>query len=129
MNHHGFIPLVPRGSKRIYAFGTQPLFGSMQDKENFPIGSRYSDDDGRTWSKPQLIRPLNDPGYQGMSVMRMCETDRGTWLLGTHRADWTVKPLHTSLYLSRSSDRGKTWMLPPGKRPGGWEVPQFHRIG
>ena len=26
-NQHGFIPLIPKGSKRIYAFGTQPVWG------------------------------------------------------------------------------------------------------
>ena len=26
-NQHGFVPLIPRGSKRIYAFGTQPIWG------------------------------------------------------------------------------------------------------
>lgn len=128
MNHHGFIPLVPRGSRRIYAFGTQPIFGTMQDRENFPIGFRHSDDDGQSWSAPELIRPVNDPGFQGMSVMRMCETDRGTWLLGSHEADWSVKPLHTRLYVLRSTDRGKTWTVLPGKRPGGWSAPGFNRM-
>lgn len=26
-NQHGFIPFIPKGSKRIYAFGTQPVWG------------------------------------------------------------------------------------------------------
>jgi hypothetical protein len=128
MNHHGFIPLVPQGSSRIYAFGTQPIFGTMQDRENFPVGFRYSDDDGRTWTAPTLIRPLNDPGYQGMSVMRMCETDRGTWLLGTHEGDWKIKPLRTRLYVLRSTDKGATWTLLPDKRPNGWFAKSFDRM-
>ena len=36
---------------------------------------------------------VNDPGFRGMSVMRMTETDAGTWLLGSHAADWSVKLL------------------------------------
>jgi len=27
---------------------------------------------------------VEDPDFRGMSVMRMCETDAGTWLLGSH---------------------------------------------
>ncbi|MCY2990341.1 MAG: sialidase family protein [Planctomycetota bacterium] len=49
-NQHGFIPLIPRGSSRIYAFGTQPVWGlwttERGQQENAPIGYRYSDDDG-----------------------------------------------------------------------------------
>lgn len=128
MNHHGFIPLVPKGSRRIYAFGTQPIFGTMQDRENFPVGYRYSDDDGRTWTAPSIIKPANDPAFQGMSVMRMCETGKGTWLLGTHEGDWKIKPLRTRLYILRSADKGKTWTLLPDKRPNGWFVKGFDRM-
>ena len=88
-SQHGFIPLIPHGSRRIYAFGTQPIPGSYDWQhglhENAPIGFRWSDDDGRTWSKVQLIRPENDPEFKGMSVMRMCETPSGVWLLGGAR--------------------------------------------
>ncbi len=41
-NQHGFILLQPRGSDRLYAFGTQPLWDlySREDglHENAPIG-------------------------------------------------------------------------------------------
>jgi len=131
-SQHGFIPLVPRGSKRLYAFGTQPVASRYSREngkhENAPIGYRWSDDDGRSWSTVRLIEPANDPGYLGMSVMRMCETGRGTWILGTHEADWSVKPLRTRIYLLRSEDRGKTWTLAPGKRPGGWTTKGFNRM-
>ena len=127
-NQHGFIPLIPRGSKRIYAFGTQPIPALYTRErglqENAPIGYRFSDDDGQHWSEVRLIRPVNDPDYKGMSVMRMTETDQGTWLLGTHEADWSYKPLMTRSYVLRSADRGKTWELLPGPRHGGW----FHRM-
>ena len=131
-NQHGFIPLNPRGTDRIYAFGTQPIWGrySREDglAENAPIGYRYSDDDGVTWSEVSLIEPVNDPGFLGMSVMRMCETESGVWLLGSHEADWSYKPLITRQYVLRSEDRGETWELLPGKRHGGWHCPGFGRM-
>ena len=136
-NQHGFIPLTPRGTNRIYAFGTQAVWDNKRINglknanglhENAPIGFRYSDDDGHTWSDLTLIAPANDPGFRGMSVMRMCETDAGTWLLGSHEADWSYKPLMTRQYILRSEDRGQTWNVAPYKRHGGWCVPQFNRM-
>lgn len=131
-NQHGFIPLIPRGSRRIYAFGTQPIWELYTRErglqENAPIGYRYSDDDGHHWSEVRLIRPVNDPEYRGMSVMRMTETDAGTWLLGTHEADWSYKPLMTRSYVLRSEDKGKTWTLLPGPRHGGWYQQMFNRM-
>lgn len=137
-NQHGFIPLIPRGSKRLYAFGTQPVWDMWEPgvdvnphnglRENAPIGYRYSDDDGLHWSEVRIIRPRNDPGYRGMSVMRMTETDRGTWLLGTHEGDWSYSPLLTRLYVLRSEDQGKTWDLLPRHRHGGWYAPGFNRM-
>ena len=131
-SQHGFIPLVPRGSKRIYAFGTQPIPSAYSrekgQRENTPIGFRWSDDDGHTWSDVSLIRPSNDPSFLGMSVTRMCETDKGTWILGSHAADWSTTPLTTRQYLLRSADQGKTWRLLPGARPGGWFAPDFERM-
>ena len=131
-NQHGFIPFIPSGSDRLYAFGTQPIWGrySREDglHENAPIGYRYSDDDGVTWSDVNLIEPANDPGFLGMSVMRMTETESGTWLLGSHEGDWSYKPLITRQYLLRSEDQGKTWELLPGKRHGGWHCPGFGRM-
>ncbi len=129
---HGFIPLIPRGTQRIYAFGTQPVPGKWTwengQRENAPIGWRTSDDDGHTWSEVNLISPVNDPDFKGMSVMRMTETDAGTWLLGSHLADWSVKPFTTQQYLLRSEDQGKTWTVLPGARPKGWIAEGFHRM-
>ena len=136
-NQHGFIPLTPRGTERIYAFGTQPVWDDERINglkkaeglhENAPIGFRYSDDNGHTWSDLTLIAPTNDPGFRGMSVMRMCETDAGTWLLGSHEADWSYKPLMTRQYILRSEDGGQTWNVAPYKRHGGWCVSQFNRM-
>ena len=131
-NQHGFVPLIPRGSSRLYAFGTQPVWGLYSRQrglhENAPIGYRYSDDDGHTWSEVRLIRPGNDPGFTGMSVMRMCETDAGTWLIGAHEGDWSYRPLMTRQYLLRSEDRGKTWELLPRERHGGWCALEYGRM-
>ena len=136
-NQHGFIPLTPRGTNRIYVFGTQAVWDDERINglkkadglhENAPIGFRYSDNNGHTWSDLTLIAPTNDPGFRGMSVMRMCETDAGTWLLGSHEADWSYKPLMTRQYILRSEDRGQTWNVAPYKRHGGWCVPQFNRM-
>jgi hypothetical protein len=131
-NQHGFIPFIPRGSDRLYAFGTQPIWGkySREDglAENTPIGYRFSDDDGVTWSDVTLIEPVNDPGFLGMSVMRMCETESGAWLLGSHEADWSRKPLITRQYVLRSEDRGRSWEVLPGRRHDGWQCPGFNRM-
>jgi acetyl esterase len=129
---HGFVPLIPRGTQRIYCFGTQPVPGkwTWEDgkRENAPIGWRTSDDDGHTWSDVHLIEPVNDPSFMGMSVMRMTETDAGTWLIGSHLADWSVKPVTTRQYLLRSEDQGKTWNVLPGARPNGWIADGFNRM-
>lgn len=131
-NQHGFVPLIPRGQHRIYAFGTQPVWGLYTRQnglhENAPIGYRYSDDDGHTWSEVRIIRPENDPGFTGMSVMRMCETDRGTWILSAYEGDRSYRPLMTRQYLMRSEDQGRTWELLPRKRHGGWCVLEYGRM-
>jgi len=132
-NQHGFIPLIPKGSERIYSFGTQPVWGLWRSdlgyNENAPIGCLYSDDDGYTWKGPVIINPINDQGFKGMSVMRMCETDKGTWLIGTHDGyPWEKPTVHTNLYILRSEDRGKTWELLPDKRKNGWHLMPYHRM-
>lgn len=131
-NQHGFIPLIPRGSTRIYAFGTQPVWGMYTRErglaENAPIGYRYSNDDGHTWSEVRIIRPVNDPDFRGMSVMRMCETDSGVWLLGAHEGDWTYKPLVTCQYILRSEDQGQSWTVLPHPRHGGWRCMAYGRM-
>lgn len=127
-NQHAWVPLVPRGAQRIYMFSTEPTPGDFNGHENSGIGFRHSDDDGWTWSPMTRIRPTNDPDFQGMWCINMTETDRGTWLLAPHAADWSQKPLHTQLYILRSTDKGKTWELLPGKRPGGWQWKPANRM-
>ena len=131
-NQHGFIPLTPHNSRRIYAFGTQPIPGMYTREhglqENAPIGFRYSDDDGHTWSEVRIIRPINDPDFRGMSVTRMTETDSGVWLLGAHTGDWSFKSVITRQYILRSEDQGKTWKVLPGPRNKGWATDEYGRM-
>lgn len=136
-NLHGFVPFVPERSdvnpgKRIYCFGTQPIRHLYTREnglhENVPIGYRYSDDNGQHWSEVRLIRPENDPGFTGMSVMRMCETQKGTWLIGAHEGDWSYQPLMTRQYILRSENQGKNWELLPGRRHWGWHARGYNRM-
>ncbi|HBC88659.1 MAG TPA: hypothetical protein DCZ94_17070 [Lentisphaeria bacterium] len=133
-NMHSFIPLIPRNSQRIYAFGTQPRWDKFNGVENAAIGFRYSDDDGFTWSDVTFIEPVNDSDFQAMSAMRMCETDRGTWILGAHAGTPFFKQEDGSMttctrqYLIRSEDKGKTWTVLPDKRPNGWFAEGFNRM-
>ena len=131
-NQHGFVPFIPRAGSRLYAFGTQPIWDRYRRdrglRENAPIGYRWSDDDGHTWSEVRLIEPDNDPGFTGMSVMRMCETEAGSWLIGSHEADWSHRPLQTRQYVLRSEDEGASWRLLPEARGGGWFASGFGRL-
>jgi len=135
-NLHGFVPLKPKGSNRIYCFGTQPVLGRPDlynpsihtEVENAPIGFRWSDDNGYTWSDVTLIRPENDPTFKGMSVVRMCETESGVWLIGAHAANFKERPIKTEQYILRSTDQGKTWRVYPDARPGGWQAADTSRM-
>jgi len=136
-NQHGFVAIIPEGSKRIYSFGTQPVWGLylMEDgrSENTPIGYFYSDDDGYTWTGPKIIAPSNDPGYLGMSVMPSCVTSKGTWLISTYD-NFNKQMLNTAevfvhQYMLRSEDCGKSWTLLPDKRPNGWTEPAHNWMG
>lgn len=54
------MPLIPRGSKRIYAFGTHAIPGLVDNRkqglhENTPVGFRHTDADGHT-----LIAPIHN---------------------------------------------------------------------
>jgi hypothetical protein len=128
-NQHGFVPLVPRGTKRIYAFGTEPILKLFDPPENAPIGYRFSDDDGYTWSEVTLIHPANDADFRGMYVMRMCETGQGTWLLAPHTGkNYRHGTVTSRLYVLRSADRGATWTLLPHPRPNGWVTPGYDQM-
>ena len=126
-NHNSGTFIVPPGSKRITMLCTEP-HPEWFDWPNFGIAMRTSDDDGRTWSAPRRIRPVNDPRYLGQGHMQMCRTDAGTWLIGTYVAIFGPK---TNMgagridrqFLLRSADEGETWTLLPDKRPTGWFAP------
>jgi hypothetical protein len=130
-NQHGFVPLRPR-SGGLYCFGTQPRWDRFNGIENAPIGWRQSDDDGLSWSPIRYIEPVNAPDYAGMSVMRMTETPRGTWILGTHSAGvWFERdggPTTTSRqYFLRSEDQGESWTIYPDP-PEGWQIAEHGRM-
>lgn len=63
--------------------------------------------------------------------MQMCETDAGTWLIGTHTVRINEGPefAHNRRtdrqYLLRSEDQGETWELLPDARPNGWFIEQY----
>ncbi len=131
-SQHGFIPLIPSGSRTICSFGTQPVLDRPEmyqtEPENGPIGWLWSEDDGRTFQGPRLIRPQNDPDFTAMSVTRMCETAQGTWLLGAHTSQKEYTPTRTRQYVLRSQDQGETWTLLPGPRHTGWCVTPYYRM-
>jgi hypothetical protein len=134
-NQHAWVPLVPKHSKRIYVFGTEPAPGDFDGFEDAGIASRFSDDDGNTWSEPRRIRPQNDPGFQGMWCINMTETASGAWLLAPHAGTYgpgaqpnRYRLRSTSLYVLRSEDQGKSWTLLPGKPPGGWQWKPAQRM-
>lgn len=131
-NQHAWVPLVPKGSKRIYVFGTEPSPQDFTPPENAGIARRYSDDNGHTWSAPHRIHPGNDPGFQGMWCIRAAETSEGTWLLAPHAGTYDPKRNYkltsTTLFVMRSEDQGKNWTLVPGARPNGWRWQPANRM-
>ena len=128
-NQHAWVPLVPKGGKRIYMFSTEPAAGDFNLIENAGIGFRSSDDDGHTWSQVTRIRPVNDPGFQGMWCIDMTETDQGTWLLAPHSGEnYRQNTVTTRLFVMRSVDRGQSWTLLPHARPDGFVTPGFDRM-
>ena len=128
-NQHGFNPLVPRGSTRIVAFGTEPTPELFLPPHDGGIGVRRSDDDGHTWSEVEIIDPVNSRGYCGVGHMRGCEMDSGAWLLPTYSVrKRTDRPGRTDTqFVLRSEDRGASWTLIPGPHPHGWQTQPWQR--
>ena len=115
-NQHAFVPYIPKRSKRIYSYGTQPVWGlysRKRSRENAPVGYMFSDDDGYNWKGPELIFPVNAPEFLGISVMRLCETNRGTLLFSSSDNITDCKPYIVSQYILRSEDKGKSWRVIP----------------
>ena len=125
-NQHAWVPLLPAGSKTLTMFSTEAAPDDFNGWENGGIGLRHSDDDGHTWSAMTRIRPVNDPGFQGMWCIRATETSKGTWLIAPHAGGYqspTNHRIQTTLYVLRSEDQGNTWTVVPGARPNGWQGP------
>jgi len=128
-SQHAVIPFIPHGSSIIYAFGTEPRRDVYDGEENAAIGFRTSEDNGHTWSEVNLIRPTNAPEFQGMSAMRMCETESGAWIVGTHVGHWDNGHVETRSYVLRSEDKGQSWTVVPGvKWEEGWKVGKAQRM-
>lgn len=101
-NHRAFLPLVPSASSRIYAFGSHTA------RSPNPVGFRYSDDNGFTWSDLSLVRPVNQPEFGATGVIEMTQTDSGACLIGFH-----------GIRMLRGEKRGEEWdwMAVPLNRP------------
>ena len=127
-SQHAPILFQPRDTDRLYCFGTEPRWDVYDGEENAAIGFRTSGDDGRTWSKVTVIRPINDPDFHGMSAMRMCETEDGSWLLGSHTGKWSNGSVQTRQYILRSEDHGRSWKVLPDRTPNGWFLPEWNRL-
>lgn len=132
-SQHAAVPFVPSGTNDLYAFGTEPRYDRYDGEENAAIGFRHSADGGRSWSDVRFVEPRQEPGFRGMSAMRLCETADGSWLLGSHSAHWSGtegvdRRVATRQFLLRTEDRGESWDLLPGKWPDGWHVPGTERM-
>jgi len=58
----------------------------------------------------------------------MCETNKGTWLIGSHEGYAEKPPMVSNQYILRSEDKGKSWEALPARRPNGWHVMPHHRM-
>lgn len=128
-SEHAFNPLIPEGSNRIYAFGTDFHPDFRCHPFTGVLGIRHSDDDGRTWSEVRRVTPVNDPEMRGVFHMQGCETRKGTWLLGSYTIEHGGPDGRIDhQYVLRSEDQGHTWTLLPGPRPSGWRWPVNDRM-
>lgn len=101
-----FLPVS--GSRLLFAY-TSFSGEAARDYTPANISIVYSDDDGKTWSKPQTIIRASD--YHAMNVMsvsllKMRNGDIGMFYL--IRKSW----YDMQIVLQRSSDEGKTWKGP-----------------
>lgn len=128
-SQHAWNPIVPPGSKRIYATGTEFVPERVVLPHNAPLPLRYSDDDGYTWSPLRFIRPTNFPDFCGVGHMQGCVTDAGTWLVGSYTIALNIKGERVDhQFILRSTDQGATWTLLPDTPPGGWFLPEHDRL-
>lgn len=118
--HYGVLPMVPKGGSRTYVF--ESLRNAMVDGKvrERAFGSRYSDDDGGTWSKPEILRLNDGRFYGGVGVipMRASETTAGTLLAGFH---------HGRVLRGERAGEGRAWSTITLPKPSEGEAPlSFH---
>ncbi len=102
--HYGVLPVVPAGSGRLHVF--ESLRDVMVDgrKQHRTFGSRYSDDDGRTWSSPEVLQLENGRSYGGLCVIPISAsaTAAGTLFAGFH---------HGRVLRGQPGPAGRTWSV------------------
>lgn len=86
--HLGVLPVAPKGGTRMFAYESLrdvELNGKTRDRT---FGFRTSDDDGRTWSAPELVKLTDGSVFGGVGVIpiRGSETKAGTLMAGFHHA-------------------------------------------
>ena len=127
-SQHAFNPLVPRGSKRIYSFGTDFHPDHLVLPHNGAVSLRWSDDVGHNWSDPTFIKPANAPHWTGVGHMQPYETAAGTWLIGTyHIIGKGPGERGDRQHVLRSDDRGESWTLIPEDGQG-WYLDPWDRM-
>lgn len=100
--HYGVLPVVPKGSDRLFVFETvkdATVDGRIRTRTFI---SRYSDDDGHHWSEPEIPRLENGRPYGGLGVIPMSasETAAGTLFAGFH---------HGSVLRGALGSGGRVW--------------------
>jgi hypothetical protein len=101
VNDHA--PVLLSDGKRVYHFCTQ----SLTNWDNASNIMRYSDDNGVTWSKPQIILSRDDP----KALSQPCGafiSKAGLFVLACDG------DLHRDEHLMTSTDKGKTWKVAKG---------------
>jgi hypothetical protein len=80
------LPVVPSGETRICVFESHRNVTVGGERFEKAFGSRYSDDDGMTWSEPSLARLDGNRTFNGTGVIPIDEsqTDAGTIMAGFH---------------------------------------------
>ncbi|QGJ71959.1 Exo-alpha-sialidase [Planctomycetales bacterium 10988] len=106
--HHGILPLIPKGSDRIYLFETQRGSLSRPAKNDRAFGFRYSDNDGHHWSSVKLIQDQDNRLFGGTGVIQMTETTAGTWMVGFH---------HSRMLRGELQDDQRHWTKIEPKKP------------
>lgn len=86
--HLGVLPVVPKGGQRIFVYESLrdlEVDGKVRERT---FGFRSSDDDGLTWTAPQILRLEDGSLFGGVGVIpiRGSETEAGTLMAGFHHS-------------------------------------------